>query len=230
MTGGFSNKPKILRGAFVEYGLSRPPLVVVFQFNPEKLSRNRSLSFSYPSRGTETGREKPRLQQLHRYQKDLSKIQKAQDVTIEEETISFDIRLDASDQLDAGNPITERLGIAPQLATLELMVRPKDEELLGQALGLSSSKGYSFTRPNNPPLVLFVWGRQRVLPVNIQSLNITETAFSTDLNPIRAEVSVNLTVIEGPNAPYAYSNTAAKAMSALNLANLIDIADVVIPG
>jgi hypothetical protein len=110
------------------------------------------------------------------------------------------------------------------------LVHPKDEELLGQALGLTSSRGYSFTRPNNPPLVLFVWGRQRVLPVNIQSLNITETAFSTDLNPIRAEVSVNLTVIEGPNAPYAYSNTATKVMSALNLANLTDIADVVLPG
>lgn len=34
MSGGFKNKPKILSGAFVEYGLSIPPLIVVFQFNP----------------------------------------------------------------------------------------------------------------------------------------------------------------------------------------------------
>ncbi len=43
---GFTNKPKILRGAFVEYGLSIPPLFVVFKFNPEQLTRIRSLTIS----------------------------------------------------------------------------------------------------------------------------------------------------------------------------------------
>ncbi len=43
---GFSNKPRIRRGAFVEYGLSVPPLFVVFQFNPEQLTRNRSLTYA----------------------------------------------------------------------------------------------------------------------------------------------------------------------------------------
>ena len=38
MPGGFKNKPKILRGAFVEFGLSIPPLFVVFQFNPVHLT------------------------------------------------------------------------------------------------------------------------------------------------------------------------------------------------
>ena len=32
--GDFANRPKILRGAFVEFGISIPPLIVVFQFNP----------------------------------------------------------------------------------------------------------------------------------------------------------------------------------------------------
>ena len=41
MPGGLRNQPKVLRGAFVEYGLSLPPLVVVFQFNPLQLSRSR---------------------------------------------------------------------------------------------------------------------------------------------------------------------------------------------
>ncbi len=30
-----TTSPKILRGAFIEYGISLPPLFVVFQFNPE---------------------------------------------------------------------------------------------------------------------------------------------------------------------------------------------------
>ena len=68
------------------------------------------------------------------------------------------------------------------------------------------------------------------MPVNINSMNITETEFSTDLNPIRATVAVNLTVIEGKNIPYMYSKAMKEAMSVLNLANITDIADVVIAG
>ena len=91
------------------------------------------------------------------------------------------------------------------------------------------SSGFSFTKSQNPPMVLFVWGRKRVLPVNINSMNITETEFSVDLNPIRATVSVTLTVIEGANVPYTYSKAAQEAMSALNLANMADVVDVIIP-
>ena len=32
MADGFGNRPRILRGAFVEYGLAVPPSMVVFQF------------------------------------------------------------------------------------------------------------------------------------------------------------------------------------------------------
>lgn len=247
MPGGFTNKPKILRGAFVEYGLSIPPLTVVFQFNPVQLSRNRSLSFDVPGAkpSAETGKEaevpsketrtswtKP-LRKLHWEHTDLEKLRDAQIVTIQEESISFDIRLDATDKLNEGDPIAEQFGIGPELATLELMVHPKGESLLGkeldELLGLGE-EGFSFTKKPNPPMILFIWGRKRVLPVNINSLNVTESEFSTDLNPIRATVSVSLTVIEGPNPVYQYSRAMKEAMSALNLANLPEVADVVIPG
>jgi len=159
-------------------------------------------------------------------------IQELQTVTVQEESIGFDIRLDATDKLNDGDAITEQFGIAPQLSTLELMVHPKEESLVGQALGslLGSPGGFSFTKKPNPPLILFIWGRKRVLPVNINSLNVTESEFSTDLNPIRATVSVNLTVIEGKSLPYMYTKVMKEAMSVLNLANIADIADVVIPG
>ncbi len=228
MSGGFSNKPKILRGAFVEYGLSLPPLFVVFQFNPLQLTRNRTLSFSVPGESATT----PRNQSLHYTEMDLLEIQEKQQVTVPEETISFDIRLDATDDLNNGDVITEQFGISPQLSTLELMVHPKEESLIGQALGslLGSPGGFSFTKGANPPMILFIWGRKRILPVNIQSLNITETEFSTDLNPIRASAAVTLKVIEGKNIPYMYSKAMKEVMSVLNLANITDIADVVIPG
>ncbi|MGA3244208.1 MAG: hypothetical protein ABSE41_06315 [Bacteroidota bacterium] len=229
MLGGLTNKPKILRGAFVEYGLSLPPLVVVFQFNPIQLTRNRSLTFTVPGK---QGDQKTSIRKFHQEYNDLGKLRDDQQVDVQEESVGFEIRLDATDKLNDGDAVTGQFGIAPQLATLELMVHPKDESLIGQALGslLGSSGGFSFTKSQNPPLVLFIWGRKRVLPVNINSMNITETEFSTDLNPIRATVAVNVTVIEGKSLPYMYTKAMKEAMSVLNLANITDIANVIIPG
>jgi hypothetical protein len=244
MSDGFPNKPKILRGAFVEFGLSLPPLVVVFQYNPLQLTRNRSLTFAVPnpppappapapgSTAVATTTPTRTLRQFHSQVSDLLDLQKQQLVTVQEQSISFDIRLDATDKLNDGDTITEQFGISPKIATLEQMVTPKDESLLGAALGalLGSPGGFSFTRGANPPLVLFIFGRKRVLPVNINSLNITETEFSTDLNPIRATVAVSLTVIEGKSVPYMYSKAMNEAMSVLNLANIAEVANVMVPG
>lgn len=258
MPGGFPNKPKILRGAFVEYGLSIPPLFVVFQFNPVQLSRSRSQSFSVPGlvqqeereaaqrRERQAARQEGRsarfvssfvtLRDYHQRKEfdDLEKLREAQQVRTQPESINFEIRLDATDDLNDGDTITEEFGVGPRLATLELLMHPKGESILGAAvddlLGLGSNNGFSFTETQKPPMVLFIWGVKRVLPVNINSMNITETEFSTNLDPIRATVSVNLTVIEGGSGVYQYSKAFKEVMSALNLANITDIADVVIPG
>lgn len=240
MSDGFPNKPKILRGAFVEFGLSLPPLAVVFQFNPLQLARNRGLTFTAPNtqsrsaagRSGQAAAPQRTLRQFHGKFSDLLGLQKEQLVTVQEQTIGFDIRLDASDKLDSGDALTTQFGIAPQIATLELMVYPKNESLLASAVSalLGKPKGFSFTRSANPPLILFVFGRKRVLPVNINSMNITETEFSADLNPIRASIAVSLTVIEGKSVPYLYSKAMTEAMSALNLANVLDTISVAIPG
>lgn len=225
---GFKNQPKIVRGAFVEFGLSIPPLFVVFQYNPEQLRRNRSLRVSVPNEANNT----PRSETLCHTEEDLLEIQKRQRVDVRPETISFELRLDATDKLEEGDAITSQFGILPQLTTLELMVHPKGESLLGAAVSslLGESEGFSFTKGENPPLILFIWGIKRVLPVNITSLNITETAFSTDLNPLHATASVNLEVIEGKNPVYMYSKAMKEVASVLNLANIGDIANVVVPG
>jgi hypothetical protein len=227
MSDGFPNKPKILRGAFVEFGLSLPPLIVVFQFNPLQLTRNRALTFA--ANGTSTGGS---IRDFHGKYKDLLDLRSEQVVTVQEQTLGFELRLDATDKLDSSDVITEEFGVAPQISTLELMVSPKEEGILNGLVSdlLGSPPGFSFQNTPKPPLILFVFGRKRVLPVNINSLNITETEFSADLNPIRATVAVSLTVIEGPSIPYLYSHAMTEAMSLLNLANLTDVASVVIPG
>jgi hypothetical protein len=239
MTDGFPNKPKILRAAFVEFGLSVPPLIVVFQFNPVQLTRNHSLTFAFPgvpgpaqASGGPAIVPQRTVRQCRAEASDLLKLQKQQLVTVQDHTIAFDIRLDATDKLDASDAVTERFGIGPQLSTLELMVYPKQESVIGGAIDalLGKPKGFSFARSSNPPMILFIFGRKRVLPVNINTMSITETEFSAALNPIRATVSVNLTVIEGKNVPYLYSKAMTEAMSLLNVANIADAENVVVPG
>src|SRR3954466_9864715 len=105
MADGFPNKPRILRGAFVEFGLSLPPLFVVFQFNPIQLTRNRGLTFAAPGSTAPAGANAPvvpprTLRQVHGRTSNLLDLQKQQLVTVQEQTIGFDIRLDATDRLD----------------------------------------------------------------------------------------------------------------------------------
>jgi hypothetical protein len=232
MSGGFSNKPKILRGAFVEFGISLPPLVIVFQFNPLSISRTRTASVEQPRTPRRRGAQNiPLLQQVSR---DSPKdVRGKQLVRVHEETLSFDIRLDATDKLDEGDTLTEEFGIAPQLSTLELMMLPKGQGLLGATastlLGAAGSKFSFADDAKNPPVILFVWGRKKVMPVNITGMQIKEEEFSYDLNPTRATVSVSLQVIEGPNAPFLYTKAMKEVMSLTNLANLGDIANTVVP-
>src|SRR5882672_9769672 len=234
---GYTNKPKKLRGAFVEYGLSIPPLFVVFQFNPLQLSRSRNLSFSPPSgqcgQGSSGSGSKGRtMRQWHQQQDDLTDIRDQQQVDVQEETINLEIRLDATDKMNDGDPIASTLGVLPQLSTLELMMHPKEGGLLG-ALGSllgSAPGGHSYTKQPNPPMVLFIWGYTRVLPVNINSMSISETEFTTILSPTRATVSVSMTVIESGEPLYKVHKGVKEVTSLLNLANIADVANVVVPG
>jgi len=235
MASGLSNQAKILRGAFVEFGISLPPLIVVFQFNPLTISRTRTASFQ--KRNTPAGKKGAQAQDfLQQVQKNAGKLvsfRDGQTATVNPETLSFDIRLDATDKLNDGDGLTEQFGVAPQLSTLELMMIPKSQGLLtaavSQLLGGATKSFAFFDDAKNPPVILFIWGRKKVMPVNITNMQIKEEEFSTDLNPTRATVTVSLEVIEGPNAPFLYTKALKEAMSVLNLANIGDVANAVVP-
>lgn len=236
MPGGFTNQPRILRGAFVEFGVSLPPLIVVFQFNPLTISRTRTATIPKP----DTIEAKQGAQNLGFIQQIIKSKAKslvefrAGTITVNPETLSFDIRLDATNGLNEGDSITEQFGIAPQLSTLELMMLPKSQSPIGGAvsalLGGGTGSFAFFDDAKNPPIILFIWGRKKVLPVNITNMTVKEEEFSTDLNPIRATVSVSLEVMEGPNAPFMYTQGLKEAMSLLNLANIGDIGNTIVPG
>ena len=91
------------------------------------------------------------------------------------------------------NPDAVELGIHPQLAALETLVHPRADDL--QANDALAAAGALEMLPLEAPLTLFVWSKQRVVPVRVTDLSITEEAFDLALNPIRAKVSLGLRVL-----------------------------------
>jgi hypothetical protein len=104
------------------------------------------------------------------------------------ETIKLEAELDAADQ---ENPSAN--GIYPQLAALEIIASPSTASI-AQAAQLAQS-GVLEIMPSISPLTLFIWSRNRVLPVKITELSITEEAFDGLLNPIRAKLTLSMKVL-----------------------------------
>jgi hypothetical protein len=83
--------------------------------------------------------------------------------------------------------------------------------------------------PPEAPLTLFVWGPARVVPVRLTSFSITEEAFDTLLNPIRAKVDLSLYVLSYADLKvshpgYRIFQVHQKAKEALGVANLFNSA------
>ncbi len=111
------------------------------------------------------------------------------------ETIKLEAELDAADLLnnpDQNADIVEN-GLAADLATLETMVYPSSSDL--QTNRIISIVGTIEIFPVQAPLAIFVWSKNRIVPVRITEFSITEEAFDTNLNPIRAKVSLTLRVL-----------------------------------
>lgn len=109
------------------------------------------------------------------------------------ETIKCEIEIDATDQLADGNGTALSLGIQPQLSMLELLLYPSSTTLIvNEVLSLI---GTIEILPMESALTVFAWGSQRVTPVRITEMEITEQAFDPQLNPIRAKVTLGLRVL-----------------------------------
>lgn len=207
MRSGLSNQPRLLKGAFVDCNLlSFPPLIVSFQFNPDRMTRTRSAFVRSPH--SRAGREEltPERESLG----------EAQSTYCTPETLSFDIRLDASDALESGDPIAGEFGVLPALSALELMIVPRSESFFGELLGLSADFGFGDRR--STPVLIFVWGRQRIYPVRLTDLTIQETEYNPNLNPTRVTASVSIQVIGGQNPFYLFTEAQRELLATLNLA------------
>jgi hypothetical protein len=170
----FPGSPRLQKGAIVGLDPFSPlASVVIFQYNPDTLTR--TVQARAAGGGDTSQSEALRLKGPP------------------EETIKLDIEIDASDQLERADAIAGQFGVAPALASLEMLLYPKSPLVIANAV--LSTIGMIEVVPPAAPLTLFVWGLKRVLPVRLSELSITEEAFDPTLNPIRAKVGLSLRVL-----------------------------------
>src|ERR1700719_3907409 len=169
----FPGSPRLLKGAIIGVDPFNPlASVVVFQYNPDTMTR----------------KLEPRAVAAEGDRGEAFRLTGAP-----KETITLSIEIDATDQLEQANPLATTMGIYPTLAALEMLLYPKSAVVIGNTI--LSLIGTIEVIPVEAPMTHFVWGPQRVLPVRLTSLSITEEAHDQLLNPIRAKVDLSLTVL-----------------------------------
>lgn len=232
---------KYLRGALISFTETFPlpiPNLILFQYNPEKLTHGWTPSRTASASPAAGGSGNPLA------------------ITGEPgETFSFMLQMDAADSIADDGAIGEALGtvsgVATRLAALEMLLfptAPPGGGLLGSVSaslsiggsGVSLGGGGAATakRPvpqAQLPTVLFVWGPGRIVPVRVSALSVTETLYhSLLLVPTHAEAQVTLEVlttaqvaaVDGPlgilaKGAYKYTNTLREALALANLANAV---------
>lgn len=178
--------PRLLKGGLVQVDplTARVLRVIALQYNPDTLTRSLQIQAS----GADGG--------------DRSQALRLKGAAVE--TIKLEAEIDATDRLDdpGNNADAVSLGIHPQLAALETLVHPRADDL--QANEALASSGVLEILPLSAPFTLFVWSRQRVVPVRVTDLSVTEEAFDVALNPIRAKVSISLRVLSVDDLGFAH--------------------------
>ncbi len=173
----FPGDAPVLRGGFVclDPVVGVPVRTIPFQFNPDTLTR----TLQPQTIGSEPG---DRLEALRLKGPP-------------HETFKFDAEFDATDQLDQPDQHVREAseGLGPALAALELSMYPTVAQLLTE--DRLAGLGMIEIAPVESPLTVLVLGRKRVVPVRISDFSVTEEAFSTALDPIRAKVSITVRVL-----------------------------------
>jgi hypothetical protein len=201
----FPGSPRLIKGALIGIDpLSPLAKAIVFQYNPETMTRR--LEARAVSQEGDRG-EAMRL------------------TGAPKETITLNIEIDATDQLEQNNPLAMTMGLNPTLAALETMLYPKTALVI--ANDVLSLIGTIEVIPIDGPTILFVWGPTRVLPVRLTSFSITEEQYDQMLNPIRAKVELSLAVLSyhdlsllsPARALFLAHHMAKEVMAMTNLAN-----------
>jgi hypothetical protein len=180
----FPGSPRLVKGGLVLVDTLTTAVqrIITLQYNPDTLTRSLQIKSIAPEGGD-------RLEALRLTGPPV-------------ETIKLEAELDAADQLEFPdqNPTVVEAGLAPQLAALEALVYPPSTQI--QTNNSLAQAGTLEIDPVEAPLTLFVWSKNRVVPVRLTDVGITEEAFDPQLNPIRAKVSLGLRVLTVNDLPF----------------------------
>jgi len=177
--------PRLIRAGLVivDPANGRVLRAIALQYNPDALSRTLQLQGA--------GEGSDRLEALRL---------KGPPV----ETLRVEAELDATDQLEfpdqGNNRVAVEVGVGAQLAALEALLYPPSAQLA--ANDALAARGTIEILAVEAPLPLFVWSRNRVLPVRITEFSVNEEAFDPSLNPIRAKVTLGLRVLSINDVPF----------------------------
>jgi hypothetical protein len=181
----FPNSPRLLKGGIVliDPASTAVKRIIALQYNPDTISR--TLQVQAMGEGGD----------------------RSQAMRIKgppAETIKLDAEIDATDQLEFPdqNRNAVEFGILPQLAALETIIYPASAVLLSN--NAMAAAGTLEIAPMEAPLTLFIWSKNRILPVRVTDLSITEEAFDPALNPIRAKVSLGMRVLSVDDLGFAH--------------------------
>jgi hypothetical protein len=255
MGNGYTRSPKLLKGALIQFSapmLIPIPNIIIFQYNPETMTRTltpwapaqRQMTYDKDGKVTEDKLSGEQLNQLSQ-------------PFDPQETFSLTLELDATDALEepGSHPVATIAGVADRISAMEMLCYPPGPGALGGLLnvsvsvsigagGISASAGAAadVVPRKDVPIVLFFWGPGRIVPVRIMSFSVEEQQYSPLLYPIRAKVSIGLKVldenhllnvegsadaskaaiVEIAKACYKFTQAQKEALAMANLANSIE--------
>ena len=156
------------------------PNIVLFQYNPEKITRG--LTPWNPFEGSTSSRGAA-----------------APDVapTPPDEKIGFELQLDATDSAQTSNPLNRTTGVASRIAALRKLTKPSKGMLgdLVQSVGNLVGADTSIAERPSIPITFLIFGPGLMLPVRVTTFSVEETLFTEALYPIHAKVTVELQVL-----------------------------------
>ncbi len=186
----------VQQGSLTEYTNAESPLELKFEFNPLSITRTRSVNVqSGISVGTQGGYDFA----------DESEIPRAsQGVTVNAETLSLKILLDATDRMNAGDKVASEEGVQPEIDIIRSMLEPKIQTPDGARTLAAIGEGdeRAFSRHVYASVLLFDWGGHS-LPVFMTQAQVEIKAFLPSLRPYRAEATLTLQIIESNNPFYS---------------------------
>ncbi|RAP78303.1 hypothetical protein [Paenibacillus montanisoli] len=171
----FSGSPRILKGGIVllDPASGAVQRIIALQYNPDTLTRTLHIQGISAEAGDRM--EAMRLKGPPT------------------EVFKLEAEIDATDQLEVVDQTTVEVGLYPQLAALETIVYPTSSTL--QANNALAAGGTLEIMPAEASLTLFIWSKNRIVPVILTEFSITEEAFDPSLNPIRAKVNLSMRVL-----------------------------------